>query len=136
MVLVKRISLMLAVANLFSTYFEAAQSLAEDHKTLLVKKLDIEKTHLLIWGNTVGLQKVEYSERVSDLRDHAIKAIFSDTEKLERRMGSKLQPQRGASILVSIHSVEMVCMSYKHPGDTFSFSMQLRLEGIVSAKTK
>lgn len=82
----------------------------------------MEKTRLLIWGNTVGMQEIEYSEQVSDLRDLAkvkvmtkclerIKAIFSDTEKLERRMGSKLENQRGPSILVSIHSVEMVCMS-------------------------
>jgi hypothetical protein len=48
------------------------------------------------------MHEFAYSERVLDLRDPAkvevktkclerIKAIFSDTEKLERRMGSKLQ---------------------------------------------
>ena len=106
--LVEHISLTLAIGGLFSTYidyfnsFEAAQSLAEDLKNLLIKKFDVKKARLLIWSNTVGVQEVEYSERISDLRDSAtvevvtkclerIQAIFSDTEKLERSMGSKLQ---------------------------------------------
>jgi hypothetical protein len=42
-------------------YFKAAQSLTEDLKILLVK-LDIEKTRLLIWGNAVGILKIDGSE--------------------------------------------------------------------------
>jgi Prion-inhibition and propagation len=104
MVPVEPISLTIGIASLFSTciegfdYFKAAQSLAGDLKILLVK-LDIEKTCLLIWGNAVGI-KVDDSERVPDLRNPAkvevitkclerIKALFSDTEKLEKEYGLK-----------------------------------------------
>jgi hypothetical protein len=42
-------------------YFKAVQSLTEDLNILLVK-LDIEKTRLLIWGNAVGILKIDDSE--------------------------------------------------------------------------
>lgn len=71
-------------------YFKAAQSLAEDLKILLVK-LIIEKTLLLIWGNAVGILKIDDSERAPDLRDPTkvevitkclehIKVVFLDTD--------------------------------------------------------
>ena len=80
-------------------YFKAAQSLAEDLKILLVK-LDIEKTRLLIWGNAVGILKIDDSERAPDLRDPTkmevitkclehIKVVFLDTDRLEKGYGLK-----------------------------------------------
>ena len=74
MVSFEPISLTIGIASLFSScvecfeYFKASQSLANDLKILLVK-LDIEKTRLLIWGNAVGILRVEDSERAPDLRD-------------------------------------------------------------------
>jgi hypothetical protein len=105
MVPVEPISLSIGIASLFSTciecfdYFKAAQSLADDLKILLVK-LDIEKTRLLIWGNAVGILKVDENERAPALRDPAkvevitkclerIKALFSNTEELEKEYGLK-----------------------------------------------
>jgi len=42
-------------------YFKAVQRLTEDLNILLFK-LDIEKTRLLIWGNAVGILKIDDSE--------------------------------------------------------------------------
>ena len=109
MVPVEPISLTIGIASLFSSciecfeYFKAAQSLANDLKIPPVK-LDIEKTRLLIWGNAVGILRVDDSERAPDLRDpvkvavitkclELIKALFSDTEKLEKVYGLKVATQ-------------------------------------------
>ncbi len=104
MVPVETISLTIGIASLFSTciecfdYFKAARSLADDLKILV--KLDIEKTRLLIWGNDVGILELDNWERAPGLRDPAkvevvtkylerIKALFSETEKLEKKYGLK-----------------------------------------------
>lgn len=105
MVPVEPISLSIGIASLFSTcvecfdYFKAAQSLAEDLKILLVK-LDIEKTRLLIWGNAVGILKVDENARAAGLRDpvkveviekclHQVKELFLGTDKLQKTYGLK-----------------------------------------------
>ena len=134
MVPVEPISLTIGIASLFSTciecfeYFKAAQSLGDDLKILLVK-LDIEKTRLLIWGNAVGILRVDDSERAPDLRDPAkvavitkclelIKALFSDTEKLEKEYGVKVatrdeeNPDSGVDPL-SRNSMNVFKTSYK-----------------------
>lgn len=102
---VEPISLSIGIASLFSTciecfdYFKAAQSLAEDLKIILVR-LDIEKTRLLIWGNAVGILKVDDKERARELQDltkvetiekclDQIKTLFIGTDKLEKEYGLK-----------------------------------------------
>jgi hypothetical protein len=105
MVPVEPISLSIGIASLFSTcvecfdYFKAAQSLAKDLNILLVK-LDIEKTRLLIWGNAIGILKVDENERAPALRDppkaavveetlKQIKELLLGTEKLQKTYGLK-----------------------------------------------
>jgi hypothetical protein len=105
MVPVEPISLSIGVASLFSTciecfdYFKAAQSLAQKLKILLVK-LDIEKTCLLIWGNAVGILKVDDNERAQELRNSTkveviaecldrIKALFLGTQRMKKEYSLK-----------------------------------------------
>jgi hypothetical protein len=65
---IEPISLAIGIASFFSTciecfdYCKPAQSLAENLKIPLVK-LDNEKIRLLIWGNAVGILKVDDKER-------------------------------------------------------------------------
>ena len=73
------------LAGLFSScveafgYFKASQCSEEDLEILLVK-LDIEKTRLLVWGNTIGI--------LNDGRHHALLEDESTVALLERCLKS------------------------------------------------
>jgi hypothetical protein len=93
----------ISLAGLFSTcvecfgYFKASQRLEEDCNILLVK-LDIEKTRLLIWGNTAGILDTDSRRQSPALENEttialvdrclrSIESILTDTDRLRREYG-------------------------------------------------
>jgi Prion-inhibition and propagation len=121
-----------ALAGLFSTcvecfdYFIAAKSFREDLEILLVK-LDLEKTRLLIWGNSVGVLRTrdEPEGRVAELDDvpkvqlitrclNGVKSLLSDADKLQGRYGLQKATGKQAknSGLVSSNSMNVFKASY------------------------
>ncbi|KAE9373430.1 hypothetical protein N431DRAFT_557529 [Stipitochalara longipes BDJ] len=106
-VLVESISLNIGIANLFSTcigcfeYVKAAQTLGDDLKIFLAK-LDIEKTSLLIWGNAVGIIRIDDSERAPDLRDPAKVAVITKfLEPIKALFSNKGKPKKVYSIKIT-----------------------------------
>src|SRR5579871_283131 len=121
-----------ALAGLFSTcvecfdYFIAAKSFREDLEILLVK-LDLEKTRLLIWGNSVGVlrTKDEPEGRAAELDDaqkvqviarclDGVKSLLSDADKLQGRYGLQKATSKRTknSGLVSSNSMNIFKTSY------------------------
>ncbi|KAH0542808.1 hypothetical protein FGG08_002856 [Glutinoglossum americanum] len=128
------LSLPVGLASLFSTciecfgYFKASQRIERDLEILLVK-LDIEKTRLLIWGNSIGILAVESEKRVAPLEELAIGkkvekwlecilSLLSDTNMLQKDYGitnapEPAKPHHGATNFLSLNSMEIFGASYK-----------------------
>ena len=122
-----------ALAGLFSTcidcfdIFETAHTLEGECKILLVK-LDLEKTRLLIWGNTAGIMD-DTNGRSSELGDigirklverclESIRCLLTDSEKLQQKYGLQLttgmEPKVGRyKNFLSTTSMNVFRTSYK-----------------------
>jgi hypothetical protein len=122
------IGVILAVAGLFSScidafhYFKAGQCFEEDYEILLVK-LDIEKTRLLAWGNSVAI--LDENQR-NDLLDNqetldvvqrclkSIEGLLTDSEKL-RSYGVRNaeMPQNRSIEYLSSNSMNIFEIAYR-----------------------
>ena len=96
---------LIGLATLFSTsiegfeYLNAARSLGRDYE-LLLTQFDVEKTRLLIWGESMGLLQ-EDEQKISDKLTsplfrpvidrslNCIKMLLTDTQGLKSRYGLK-----------------------------------------------
>jgi hypothetical protein len=122
----------IGLASVFSTciecfdYFQSARTLEKDIK-ILFSQLDIEKTRLLIWGNSTGILKTKEEGRNPTLDQHSsaiskclesINSLFSDATNLENRYGLQALnegspvPQRDLNE-VSSNSMNVFKTSYK-----------------------
>jgi len=131
------LGLTIGLASLFSTciecfeYYKTAQSLGTDIQTLLVK-LDVEKTRLLIWGNTVGILQASVMEgRSPDLDNEStagvvqrcleqIKSLLTNATELEAKYGVQKVIHSNAiwelpstGNLVSVNSMNIFKGSYR-----------------------
>ena len=92
-------------------------------------KLDLEKTRLLIWGNTVGVLKAEGEVRIIELNDgqrveligrclESMKNVLSDTDKLQSVYGLQSTAHSNPNIsrssnIVSKNSMSLFKTSYR-----------------------
>jgi len=70
MIPVEPVSLSIGIAALFTTciqcfeYFKAATTVREEFDILLLK-LELEQERLLIWGEDIGIEYEDWSEKLS-----------------------------------------------------------------------
>jgi Prion-inhibition and propagation len=114
----------ISLGALFSTcvecfsYFRASQRMEKDCDILLVK-LDIEKTRLLVWGNTVGLLDIPTHGRNSILEKadtiellhrclNGIESLLTDADQLTKVYGVAKHSTLGGQEIDFVSSNSMV----------------------------
>jgi hypothetical protein len=148
--------LALAVAGLFSScieafhYFKAGQRFEEDYDILLVK-LDIEKTRLLAWGNSVAI--LDENQRNKRLDDHeklevvqrclrSIERLLTDSEKLRSYGVRNSDMPRNRSIeYLSSNSMNLFKVAYarfriRHTSNSFRPTLASRAKWAIYEQPK
>ena len=152
----------IALASLFSTcvecfdYLRSFQSSDEELDILLVK-LDLEKTRLLIWGNSVGVLQASGEGRAPQLDDpdimttvrqclKKISVLLTDSNELQRRYGLRATTDTEGSsgqvkALVSYNNMSLFKIAFKRfyvrcAGKQVQASPLLRVKWAIREKAK
>jgi Prion-inhibition and propagation len=116
----------IALATLFTTciecfdYVRAAQAFGPDFETVLAK-LDLEKTRLLIWGNSIGILQPAAKDRNPALQDEhiigsiltclkQIEDLLSNAEKLRRHYGMQVANHKDTPALKNLLSANSMAI--------------------------